>query len=84
MLFSEPSLSRQHVITSQLIQKQEMPNGIVVKKKSTIFLETGKIQSQKNKLETQPLALDKLLVFSERSRSRKHEFRCQLVRKQEL
>ena len=41
-----------------------------------------KIKSQKNRLKTQPLALSKRLVFSERPLSHQHVVRSQLIRKQ--
>ena len=63
--------------------KQKNVTEIVVKKINN-FLEILKIQSQKNRRETQPLALSKLLVVFDRPLSQKHKIRRQIIRKQKM
>ena len=50
--------------------------------KNHFFLELRTLQSQKNRRETKPLALSKLLVFINVSLNQQHLARRQLKRKQ--
>ena len=49
-----------------------------------IFLEIRKIQSQKNRRRTQPIALSKLKLFSEVPMSQQNVVRHQLIRNQKI